>query len=83
MKKTDMPEHIMVVNYFATAPQFKLLKPKHYIMLDNNLCIKANEGNLSSQQKLIKALLEVDWKLNLYTPADSDPSSDSRVQKEY
>lgn len=73
-KKTDMPEHIMVVNYFATAPQFKLLKPKHYIMLDNNLCIKANEGNLSSQQKLIKALLEVDWKLNLYTPADSDPS---------
>ena len=72
--KENMPEHVMVVNYFATTPQFRELKPKHYIMLDNNLCIKADEGNAIEQQKLIKALLEIDWNINLYTPADSDPN---------
>lgn len=73
-RSSNMPEHVMVVNYFATTPQFKSLKPKHYIMLDNNLCIKADEGNASHQQKLIKALSEIDWNINLYMPADSDSS---------
>lgn len=70
----NMPGHVMVVNYFATAPQFRVLKPKHYIMLDNNLCIKADEENTSQQQQLIKALMSVDWEMNLYTPTDSDPT---------
>lgn len=71
--KDKMPENIMVVNYFATAPQFRELKPKHYIMLDNNLCIKPDEGNASHQQQLIYALMAIDWDINLYIPADSNP----------
>ena len=73
-KQASMPQHVMVVNYFATTPHFSQLRPKHYIMLDNNLCIKADEGNALHHQQLIKALLAVDWKMNIYIPADSDPA---------
>lgn len=70
--KSNMPEHIMVVNYFATAPQFRTIKPRHYIMIDNNLCIKADEGNEKAQSELVEALLEIDWNINLYIPTDSN-----------
>lgn len=72
-RKNEMPKHIMVVNYFATTPYFRQIAPKHYIMLDNNLCIKETEANAKKRQGLLKALMSVDWNMNIYIPTDSDP----------
>lgn len=67
-----MPENLMVLNHFASSPFFRQVKPRNYIIVDNNLCIapETPEGKVA-QERLIKSLLSVDWAMNLYMPTDS------------
>jgi hypothetical protein len=68
----DIPENLMVVNHFASSPFFRQVKPRNYIIVDNNLCIapETPEGTVA-RDNLINSFLRVDWEMNLYMPTDS------------
>jgi hypothetical protein len=60
-----------VVNYFANTEYFKDLKPSQYVLIDPVFWKdKINENIKSDNDKLIKNLLEVDWKIELICRAD-------------
>lgn len=69
----ELPKDIMVVNHFAKSEHFKKVQPRHYIIVDNNLCIapETEKGRIA-REELIKSFLSVDWNMNLYMPSDSN-----------
>lgn len=55
----------IAVNFAANAPEFKMLRPKYYILADPHFFANADDVNVA---RLITNLCEVDWEMTLYLP---------------
>lgn len=74
--------NIMAVNFFASSPYFKIVKPNHYIVLDNILIGTAKRK--FSQEKvnaLYEDLFSVSWPLTFFFPSNGDKKIVERLTK--
>lgn len=55
----------IAVNFAANAPEFKLLRPKYYILADPHFFANTDDVNVA---RLIKHIQEVDWEMTLFLP---------------
>lgn len=55
---------MMAVNFFALSEEFRLIKPKYYVISDPMFFRKA--GNSERITNLYNALAKVDWQMTLY-----------------
>ena len=58
----------LAVNFAATTPEFKSLRPRYYVLADPHFFNNTEDANVS---RLIESLSAVDWKLILFVPARS------------
>lgn len=56
----------LAVNFAATAPEFKSMRPRYYVLADPHFFNNAEDANVS---RLIKSLSAVDWELTLFVPS--------------
>ena len=59
--------HRLAVNFAASAPVFRELKPNHYVLADPHFFRNTDNANVA---KLWLALSQVDWDMNLFVPAN-------------
>lgn len=76
----SFPYNMMVVNHFASSPMFNQLRPRHYIIVDNNLCIAPEKHNSKQREILIQQFLDVKWEMNLFLPGDSSKDLIKKLQ---
>ena len=55
----------IAVNFAANAPEFKLLRPKYYILADPHFFANTDDVNVA---RLIKHIQDVDWGMTLFLP---------------
>lgn len=57
----------LAVNFAASAPVFRELKPNHYVLADPHFFRNADNANVA---KLWLTLSQVDWDMNLFVPCN-------------
>lgn len=57
---------LMAVNFFANTPEFRLLRPRHYILADKHFFSGTSDPNVA---RLWENLRAADWPLTLHVPA--------------
>lgn len=55
----------MAVNFAANAPEFRVLKPKYYILADPHFFVNADDANV---RRLMHNLADIDWPMRLFVP---------------
>lgn len=71
---------LMAVNFFATTPEFRLLKPEYYVLADMHFFQNTSDPNVS---RLLGSLASVDWPMTLFVPFGVTPLvSNPRVRIE-
>lgn len=66
-------KNIMVVNFFASTPYFKKIKPNFYIVLDNILIGRSErQSSKEKVEKLYNDLLSVNWPITFLYPSNGD-----------
>ena len=60
------------MNFFATSDLFNVIRPDHYIVVDDKLIGRPYPGMEEKVDNLYKIIKDVEWPITLYYPTDVD-----------
>lgn len=58
----------LAVNFAANTPEFRILRPKYYVLADPHFFRNISDKNVAA---LLESLKAVDWRMTLFVPAKS------------
>lgn len=58
----------LAVNFAANTPEFRILRPKYYVLADPHFFRNISDKNVAALSESLKA---VDWRMTLFVPAKS------------
>ncbi len=58
----------LAVNFAANTPEFRILRPKYYVLADPHFFRNVSDKNVAALSESLKA---VDWRMTLFVPAKS------------
>lgn len=82
----DIDADIVAVNFFCSSSYFSIIKPELYVIADPAYFQYSKEEWIERQkEKTIECLLKVDWKMQLYIPANAkgSPLSEKLLVNDY
>lgn len=62
----------LAVNFAANTPEFRILRPKYYVLADPHFFRNVSDKNVAALSESLKA---VDWRMTLFVPAKSRRSA--------